>query len=137
MKIIVGILLLLTACWAFWGWCVGESRNYKWMRQWCAGLFVILVAILSAGGGALISGQLAKSAARRDMTATVTVLRERLAAGESTAVLRELRKLDHRGDPDADAFDVLDELPQMAHRLRVSIPAEQTAATDESRNRRR
>ena len=74
---------------------------------------------------------------QRDKQRFVTVLQERLAAGESTAVLRELRKLDHRGDPDADAFDVLEELPQMAHRLRVSVPAEQTAATDESRNRRR
>ena len=58
-----------------------------------------------------------RSAARKSAFEVMQLIADRIEAGDSRRVVTELRALDHRGDPDEDAYDILEELPQLSSRL--------------------
>jgi hypothetical protein len=127
MAIVTAAILLLMTCWSFWGWTVGDSRNIKWIRHWCGGTFVILVAVLATAGGFFVARKMERSAARAAAKEVLQLVADRIEDGDSRLVLREIRRLDHADDPDRDAYDVLQELPELASRLR---PAPAAVASD-------
>ena len=118
MLIVVAAILVLMTCWSFWGWCVGDSRDIRWIRHWCGGTFVVLMTILSAAGGFLGARVQERSSARAHVFQALQAVAEEIESGNAESVAREIRALDHRGDPDADAWDLLDELPPFTARLR-------------------
>lgn len=122
--IVIAILLVLMTCWSFWGWTVGDSRNIRWIRHWCGGTFVILVAVLSAGGGFMAARVQERAEARGRAFEALQTVADRLEAGETRRVITALRGLDHRGDPDEDAFDLLDELPDLTAKLQPQQASE-------------
>ena len=128
--IIVALLIILFTCWALWGWCVGEFHEIRWIRHWCGGLFVILIVLLSAGSGFLAARVIERSSSRRHTFEVLQVIADRIDAGDHQLVTRELRALDRRGDPDEDAFDLLDELPQLVVNLQRELSPIRTTATD-------
>jgi hypothetical protein len=129
MQILLPIFFLLFTCWMLWGWTVGESKNIKWLRRWCAPTFVVCAMICSAGAGAVLTKVVTQQRIRRDVTELLETIELRIRTGAAASVATELRTIDHSGDPDADAFDVLDHLAVMEHNLSPK-PAEVAAAPD-------
>ncbi len=117
--IVVAVLLILFTCWSFWGWSVGDSRNIRWIRHWCGATFVVMIGLLAAGGGFMAARGIERSQARRNAFEALQTIADRLEAGEHQRVVRAIRALDHRGDPDEDAFDLLEELPRLATQLKT------------------
>ncbi|MCH2203059.1 MAG: hypothetical protein MK102_13895 [Fuerstiella sp.] len=134
--IVIILLVILLTCWSLWGLCVGESTNIRWIRQWCGGIFVLMVALLSLGTGFLIARTMERSSARRDAFTALQLIADRIEAGNSQLVVRKIRALDHRGDPDADAYDLLTELPEFVTELRLT-PQSARIANDKSASLRR
>jgi len=117
--ILIPIFLALFASWMLWGWTVGESKNIKWLRCWCAPVFVVTVVIMSLGAGAYIGRAVTRNAVREDITHLLKTIELRIRTGGSEKVIAELQALDHSDDPDADALDALDDVAQMADNLSI------------------
>lgn len=126
--ILIPIFLVLFACWMLWGWMVGESKNIKWLRHWCAPIFVITVMIISAGAGAGLARHLTQAQVRTDVTALLQTIEHKLTAGQGRDVISEIRATDKSDDPDRDAFDLLDHIAVMQNNLSPS--AEKIAEVD-------
>lgn len=133
--IVVAILLVLLTCWSFWGWSVGDSHNIRWIRHWCGGTFVLLVAVLAAGSGFMAARVRERSEARDHAFEAMQTIADRLEAGETTRVIASLRELDHRGDPDEDAFDLLDDLPAFTAQLQEQRSSERSFAKSDGSSR--
>lgn len=111
------IFLSLFAGWMLWGWTVGESKNIKWMRVWCAPLFVVTIMLLSLGAGALVSRVMTRRKARADVTEVLACIQQQLEAGNADFVLKEIQATDQTGNPDASDFDLLKHLEKMTANL--------------------
>lgn len=135
MIVIVLLVVLLTG-WSLWGLFVGESIDIRWIRHWCGGIFVLMVALLSLGTGFLIARTMERSSARRDAFTALQLIADRIEAGNSQLVIRKIRALDHRGDPDADAYDLLTELPEFVAELQLKSESARIA-TEKSASLRR
>lgn len=120
--VLVPIFMTLFASWMLWGWCVGESRNLQWLRRWCAPPFVITVALISAGAGAVTTRVITRQTARQDVSALLTAIESRLHAGQPQVVLDQLKQLDRTEDPFADEFDVLQYITDMTDVLNGNPP---------------
>lgn len=115
--IFVPLFFLLFAGWMLWGWVVGETKNIKWLRRWCAPTFVVTVALIAAGAGAGISAAVVRKTLKDDFSNLLQVIEQRIRTGDAEQVAAELRQTDHSGDPDADAFDLLRHVPVMTENL--------------------
>ncbi len=71
-----------------------------------------------------------RSSARDQAFEVLQAIADRIESGGQQQVVQGIRELDHRGDPDADAYDLLDELPELAAKLTTQPPATQTAAKE-------
>lgn len=114
------IFLTLFAGWMLWGWTVGESKNIKWMRIWCAPTFVITAILLSFGTGAFVSRMLIRRQTRADVAEVLSFIQQNLEAGNAELVLSEIRATDQTGNPDAPDFDLLKHLDRMKVNLSAS-----------------
>ncbi len=119
---VVAFLVLLFTAWMLYGWFVGESNDVRWLRLCCAPTVVVMVAVISAAAGAGIALKVTKTSVRTDVAALLHAIEQRVQSGDPASVVGELRQLDHTGDPDADAFDLLEDLPLVTQRLN-STPA--------------
>lgn len=115
--VLIPIFLLLFAGWVLWGWFVGESKDIKILRQWCAPIFVCTAMLISFGAGAGISIALTKNKIRGDVADLLENIELRVRTGGSDKVISEIRATDHSNDPDRDAFDLLDHLSVMNENL--------------------
>ena len=115
--ILIPIFLALFAGWMLWGWTVGESRNVKWLRCCCAPVFVVTVMLISAGAGAYITRAVIRNSVREDVANLLKTIEMKLQSGGADEVITEIQALNHSDDPDADAFDVLDDVAQMTENL--------------------
>ena len=116
--IVILLLVILFTCWILWGLFVGESNDIRWIRHSCGAVFVLMVAVLSLGAGFLAARTVERSTARRDTFTALQLIADRIESGDSQLVVRKIRALDHQGDPDADAYDLLSELPEFVAELR-------------------
>ena len=87
-----------------------------------------MVALLSAGSGFMAARVMERSSARENAFEALQAIANRVEAGDHHVVIRKIRALDHRGDPDEDAYDLLDELPELASELQQGRRAAQIAA---------
>ncbi len=115
--ILIPIFLMLFAAWMLWGWSVGESKNIKWLRQWCAPTFVVTAVILAAGAGAFLSRAITRQQVRGEVVKLLENVELRVRTGGSDKVISEIQAADHSDDPDRDAFDILDHLTVMNKNL--------------------
>jgi hypothetical protein len=128
--ILVPILLILFACWSLWGWTVGDTKDIRWIRHFCGSAFVLSVALIAGGGGFMVARSMERSAARDKTFDVLQAIADRIESGDQQRVLRDIRKLDHQGDPDEDAYDLLDELPELTAKLNSQSPAPQAVAEE-------
>ncbi|MCA9082994.1 MAG: hypothetical protein KDA81_03015 [Planctomycetaceae bacterium] len=117
MKILLAVFFLLFTCWMLWGWTVGESKNIKWLRRWCAPTFVICAMLCAAGTAGVLTRLVVIQSVRKDVTALLETIELRIRTGGGASVAEELRTIDRSDDPDADAFDVLKHLAVMEKNL--------------------
>jgi len=118
--ILVPIFLMLFAAWMLWGWSVGESKNIKWLRQWCAPTFVVTSVILAAGAGAFLSRAITRQQVRGEVVKLLENVELRVRTGGADKVISEIQATDHSDDPDRDAFDILDHLTVMNKNLALT-----------------
>lgn len=85
MYLLAAILILITS-WMLWGWMVGESRDIRWMRNWCSGIFVVLCILVCFGGGAWISCRVTQASYRSELQQFTRLLHERMKEGRSQDV---------------------------------------------------
>ena len=128
--ILVPILLILFSCWSLWGWTVGDTKDIRWIRHFCGSAFVLSVALIAGGGGFMAARSMERSTARDKASDVLQAIADRIEAGGQQQVVRDIRKLDHRGDPDEDAYDLLDELPELTAKLSPQPTAPQTVAEE-------
>ncbi len=126
--ILVPILLILFSCWSFWGWTVGDTKDIRWIRHLCGSAFVLSTVLIAGGGGFMTARSMERSAARDKASAVLQAIAGRIESDGQQQVVREIRKLDHRGDPDEDFYDLLDELPELTAKLNRQPTAPQTVA---------
>ena len=100
-----------------WGWIVGESKNIKWLRKWCAPTFVVTAVLIAGGAGAGISRALTLKQVEGDVAQLLENIELRVRTGGSQRVVEEIRSIDHSEDPDAEAFDLLSHLAVMNENL--------------------
>lgn len=95
--ILVAVFLTLFTAWMFWCWMVGESRDIRWMRNWCAGIFVVLAIVICLGSGAWTTHRISES-------------RHRVAVRRLSQLLHD-RMGEDRIDDVRDALQHLAEVP--------------------------
>ena len=115
--ILIPIFLVLFACWMLWGWTVGESKNIKWLRRWCAPIFVVTVMLISAGAGAFITKGIVRRNVREDVAQLLATIEHEIKMGRGNEVVSEIQATDRSEDPDRDAFDLLDHIVVMQKNL--------------------
>lgn len=134
LPILPPIFLSLFCAWMLWGWCVGESNNVKWMRQWCAPTFVITALLLAFGAGGILGRVLTRRAMRHEVAEIVDSIGKRLRNGDVQFVLQEIEATDMSDNPDASDFDLLRHLPVMRERL-ATPESDQQVAVEEGAER--
>ncbi len=135
--ILFGVFLTLFTAWMFWGWLVGESRDIRWMRNWCAGIFVMLAILICLGSGAWLSRQISESRHREAVQRVTQLLHERMNQGRIEDVKDALQHLAE--DPNewsTHSEDVLVRLSVVTEALqktaRTRVAAKTTIHTDNS-----
>lgn len=135
--ILFGVFLTLFTAWMFWGWLVGESRDIRWMRNWCAGIFVALAILICLGSGAWFSRRISESRHREALQRVTQLLHERMNQGRIEDVKDALQHL--ADDPDewsTHSEDVLIRLSVVTEALqktaRTRVAANTTIPTDNS-----
>jgi hypothetical protein len=96
--LLIVIFLILFTSWMLWGWIVGESRDIRWMRNWCAGIFVVLCILLCLGGGAWFSRQAIQSSCRSRVQEFTRLLYERMEEGRIDDVRDALQHISEEPD---------------------------------------
>ena len=122
------ILLILFSCWSFWGWTVGDTKDIRWIRHLCGSAFVLSIVLIAGGGGFIAARSIERSAARDKTSSALQAIVARIESGGKQQVVREIKKLDHGGDPDEDFYDLLDELPELTAKLNQQPTAPRTVA---------
>jgi hypothetical protein len=96
--LLFAVFLILFTSWMLWGWMVGESRDIRWMRNWCAGIFVVLCTLICLAGGAAVSHQITKSACRSQVEQFTKLLNERMKEGRTDDVRDALQHIAEQPD---------------------------------------
>lgn len=96
--ILAGVFLILFTAWMLLGWFFGESRDIRWMRNWCAGIFVVLSILVCLGGGAFLARKLTQASYRSSMTEFSRLLHERMDEGRIEDVRDAIQHLSEEPD---------------------------------------
>lgn len=122
--ILFAVFLTLFTAWMFWGWLVGESRDIRWMRNWCAGIFVVLAILICLGSGAWLSRRLTEARHRNAVQRVSQLLHQRMNEGRSEDVKDALKHLAEAPDEwSTHSEDILVRLTD------VTVALEKTART--------
>ncbi len=96
--ILLAVFLTLLTAWMLWGWLVGESRDIRWMRNWCSGIFVVLAVMVCLGSAAWISHRITEAGHRDSLRRLTKLLHARINEGRTDDVKDALQHLAE--DPD-------------------------------------
>jgi len=128
LAILSGVFLVLFTAWMFLGWLIGESRDIRWMRNWCAGIFVILSIAVCLGGGALLSRKMTQSSHRASVERFSRLLHERASEGRLDDVRDAIQHLAEQPDEwSSHSPDILTRVDEVTEALRKTSRT-QTAA---------
>ena len=116
--LLFAVFLILLTSWMLWGWMVGESRDIRWMRNWCAGIFVVLCTLICLTGGALISRQITQSACRANVEHLTRLLNERMKEGRTDDVQDAIQHIAEIPDESSTSSrDVLQRMAEVTNAL--------------------
>ena len=116
---LLAALMFLFAGWMFLGWIVGESRDIRWMKHWCAGIFVVSCVLICLGSGVWIAHRMTQSSYRTEFRQLTRLLNDRMKEDRIDDVRVALQHL--ADDPDeASTFsrDPLQRLTDVSEALR-------------------
>ncbi len=95
---LLAVFLLLFTAWMFLGWMIGESRDIRWMRNWCAGIFVVMAILMCLGGGAVFARRATQASCRASLEQFARLLEERAEEGRIQDVRDAISHLANRPD---------------------------------------
>jgi hypothetical protein len=112
--ILTGVILTLFAAWMLLLWMFGESCDIRWLRNWCAGIFVCLAIFLCLGGGVWMTRKWLQADYRRNVQTFSDLLLQRLDDGRTQDVEDAIRHLAGKTNNEWEAGgDILQRLAQV------------------------
>lgn len=118
MLYLVATLLLLLTAWVFYGWIIAESCQIRWLKHYCAGLFIILLILICLGGGIGLTRQLLLSSHRAAIQQLAGQLHQRLKDGRESEVHAAIRFL---AEPPQEATDPSGDVLERVSQLRTTM----------------
>jgi hypothetical protein len=120
--ILFAVFLTLATAWIFWGWMVGESREIRWMKRWCATIFVSLAILICLGAGAGISRRMTKTQHSDSVRRLTQLLHERMKEGRTDDVRDALQHLaEDPAEGSSHSPDVLTRLSDVTEALQKTV----------------
>jgi len=128
VAILSGVFLVLLTAWMLLGWFIGESRDIRWMRNWCAGIFVVMSVLICLGGGALLARRMAQADHRASVQQLTRLLNERASEGRMDDVRDAIQHLADQPDEwSTHSPDILTRVSEVTEALKKTS-RRQTAA---------
>ena len=131
VKILFAVFFLLFAAWMFLGWMIGESRDIRWMRNWCAGIFVVVALVSCLAGGALMARRMTQASCRASVQEFSKLLNERAKQGRMEDVRDAIQHLAEQPDDwSSHSPDILARMTELTQALektarpRVAVKSE-------------
>lgn len=123
MYLLAAFLVLFTA-WMFLGWMFGEARDIRWLRNWCAGIFVVMALLICLGGGAMLARRVTQSSHRQTLEQFARLLEERAEEGRIQDVRDAINHLANKPDEwsthSPDILVRIDEVTQALEKTALS-----------------
>lgn len=115
---LLAVFLLLFTAWMFLGWMIGESRDIRWMRNWCAGIFVVMAILICLGGGAVFARRSTQASCRASLEQFARLLEERAEEGRIQDVRDAISHLANRPDEwSSHSPDILSRINEVTQAL--------------------
>ncbi|MBL8817084.1 MAG: hypothetical protein JNL58_13735 [Planctomyces sp.] len=115
---LIPVFLLLFAAWMLWGWLVSDVRDIRWMRKWCAIVFVVMAVLMSAGAGVGITMAVLKRQFRAEVRDFALVVKKQLDSGNQQMISEELQQIIEPTDAfPGQSSDILQRLEASKQRL--------------------
>lgn len=128
---LLAVFFLLFTAWMFLGWMFGESRDIRWMRNWCAGIFVVMSILICLGGGAMFARRITQASCRKSLEQFAKLLEERAEEGRIQDVRDAISHLANKpGEWSSHSPDILtriEEVTQALEKTSISRVATKTA----------
>lgn len=119
---LIPVFIILFAAWMLWGWLVSDVRDIRWMRKWCAILFVVTAVLISVAAGAGITMAVLKRQFRHDLHEFASALKKQVDAGNQQLVSEELNLI---LNPDASEPGASGDILQRLHTSRTRLESGQ------------
>ena len=133
--ILSAVFFLLLTSWILWWWLVGESRDIRWMRNWCAALFVFAAALICFVAGAMIAHQYDEFRYRKLVVEFSQLLEERLKSDRTQDVRDALSHVNDEPDEwSSFSRDRLVRVKEVTEALRKSSSSAVAESTSGERN---
>lgn len=118
MIYLFAIFLLLIAGWMLLAWMIGESYDIRWLRNWCAGIFVVMAICICTGGGFYLTYKMLRSTHRQSIQQMAKLLKERLDEGRTSDVRDAIEHL-ASDPPEGSGFspDILQRMTEVTQAL--------------------
>ena len=128
---LLAVFLVLFTAWMFLGWMIGESRDIRWMRNWCAGIFVVMAILICLGGGAVFARRMTQASCRKSLEQFAKLLEERAEEGRIQDVRDAISHLANRPDEwsshSPDILTRIDEVTQALEKTSLNRVATKAA----------
>lgn len=125
------VFLLLFTAWMFLGWMIGESRDIRWMKNWCAGIFVITAILICLGGGAFFARRATQASCRASLEQFARLLEERAEEGRLQDVRDAISHLANKPDEwsshSPDILTRIDDVTQALEKTSINRVASKPA----------
>ncbi len=120
--ILLAVFLILFTAWMLFGWFVGESRDIGWMRNWCAGIFVVMAILICLCGGAWLSRRYTQVSYRASVTKLTKLLDERAKEGRMDDVKDAIAHLAENSDEwSTHSADILERMQEVTVALEKTV----------------
>ncbi len=121
MLYLAATLLLLFTAWVFYGWIVAESFQIRWLKYYCAGLFIILLILICLGGGIGMTRLFLVSSHRAAIQQLARQLDQRLKDGRESEVHAAIRFL---AEPPQEGTDASGDVLQRVSQLQTAMESD-------------
>ncbi|MFN9719332.1 MAG: hypothetical protein ACK58L_11585 [Planctomycetota bacterium] len=130
MIYLAAIFTLLIAGWMLFAWIIGESCDIRWLRNWCAGIFVTMAIVVCTSGGFYLTYKVVRTSHRSSVQQFALLLKERLDEGRISDVRDAVEHLAVEPSDGSGAHpDILQRLADLTEALE-STRQEQVTAKD-------
>jgi hypothetical protein len=109
---------MLLASWMLLAWMFGDSSDIRWLRNWCAGIFILTAVSLCAGGGFYLTYKVLRTSHRQAVQEMAHLLNERIKEGRTEDVRDALDHLASEPSEDSGfSSDILQRIKEVTNAL--------------------